>query len=149
MSNDYYCIQIDFGTPEFDEALKLRYEVLRKPLHMEFDPDDISKEFDSYHIACYHKSTQELAAFLILKPVSHQVLKMRQVAVDPHLQSTGIGSFLVAESESFAKKHHYQKIELHARHTAVDFYKKNGYQSSGSIFQEVGIDHLFMSKTLK
>ena len=37
--------EILFGTPDFDEALKLRYEVLRKPLNMDFEAEDIAKEY--------------------------------------------------------------------------------------------------------
>ena len=37
--------EILFGTPDFDEALKLRYEVLRKPLNLDFVAEDIAKEY--------------------------------------------------------------------------------------------------------
>jgi hypothetical protein len=33
-----YTIEIDFGTPEYDEAVRLRTDVLRKPLGLEFTP---------------------------------------------------------------------------------------------------------------
>ena len=105
MNQNYKCVQIEFGTPKFDEALHLRDLVLRKPLKMEFTPEDIATEYDSFHIACYHNITNELGAFLILKPGSDDKLKMRQVAVHPELQSHGLGSFLVNESEKFA---HYK-----------------------------------------
>lgn len=148
MDQNYHCVQIEFATPEFDEALKLRELVLRKPLNMVFESEDIAKEYDSFHIACYHNITNELAGFLILKPIDASTIKMRQVAIDPTLQSKGIGTFLVRESEKFSKRLGYSKIELHARDTAVNFYKKAGYKTKGKVFQEVGIDHLFMSKAL-
>jgi predicted GNAT family N-acyltransferase len=148
MSDLYTCIQIEFGTPEFDEALKLRDIVLRQPLNMTFDPEDIALEYDSYHIACYNANTFELLACLILKPKDVSTVKMRQVAVHPDLQSKGVGSFLVAESENFAKRLGYKKIELHARDTAVNFYKKASYNIAGEVFKEVGIDHYFMWKDI-
>lgn len=148
MNQNYHCVQIEFGTPEFDEALHLRDLVLRKPLKMEFNPEDIATEYDSFHIACYHNVTNELGAFLILKPGSDDKLKMRQVAVHPELQSQGLGSFLVNESEKFAKYKGFKVIELHARDTAVEFYKKAGYAIRGECFKEVGIDHYFMYKEL-
>jgi len=54
----------------------------------------------------------------------------------------------VHESEKFAVVKGFEKIELHARDTAVDFYKKSGYIPEGNIFKEVGIDHLSMYKIL-
>ena len=147
MHSTYYCSIIDFGTPEFDEALKLRHEVLRKPLNMEFNPEDIAKEYDSFHIGCY-TNAGELLAVLILKPIDHKMVKMRQVAVSPQTQSKGVGTFLVHESEKFAAIKGFEKIELHARDTPIEFYKKSGYISKGEIFKEVGIDHIFMYKNL-
>ncbi|MFZ1560506.1 MAG: GNAT family N-acetyltransferase [Saprospiraceae bacterium] len=147
MQSAYYCSIIDFGTPEFDEALKLRNEVLRKPLNMVFNPEDIATEYDSFHIGCYTQAG-ELMAVLTLKPVDNKIVKMRQVAVDPKSQSKGLGTYLVHESEKFAVVKGFEKIELHARDTAVDFYKKSGYIPEGEIFKEVGIDHLSMYKIL-
>jgi predicted GNAT family N-acyltransferase len=146
--NNFYCIQIEFATPEFDDALRLRYDVLRKPLNLDFDPDDIAQEYDSLHLACYDNRTQELVGVLILKPLHEATIKMRQVAVASHLQGKGIGKFMVAASEILAKDLQYQRIELHARNTAVPFYQKLHYSVSGDVFKEVGIDHYFMSKDL-
>lgn len=148
MSDEFHCIQIEFGTPEFDEALKLRHLVLRKPLKMEFNENDIAQEYDSFHISCYHNVTNELVGCLILKPEDDHHLKMRQVAIHPSYQSRGIGSYLVAQSEKFSLYKGYSQIKLHARDTAVDFYKKAGYNVEGDCFKEVGIDHFSMKKTL-
>lgn len=141
-----YCTVIEFGTPEYDEAIRLRYDILRKPLQMEFDPIDIAKEYNEYHIGCYDPLSEALIGVLSLKPLSNGTIKMRQVAVAADVQSKGIGSFLVSFSESFVTSKSYSRIELHARIDAVPFYLKNGYSQSGDIFQEVGIDHLFMYK---
>lgn len=148
MSAGKYCAFIDFGSPEFDEAIRLRYQILRKPLNMEFDPDDIATEYNSYHIGCYQAASAELAGVLTLKPISNTEIKMRQVAVLEEYQNSGIGSYLVKESELFAANKNFKKIVLHARDTAVPFYRKLGYQSEGPSFQEVGIDHYYMYKLI-
>jgi predicted GNAT family N-acyltransferase len=148
MAGGFYCSVIDFATPAYDEAVKLRYDVLRKPLNIEFDPDDLAKEYDSYHIGCYSSQSDELVAVLTLKPIDNDILKMRQVAVCSDFQSHGLGSFLVTESEKFARIHRFTSIEMHARDTAIEFYKKLGYSAEGEIFKEVGIDHIFMKKDL-
>jgi predicted GNAT family N-acyltransferase len=143
-----YCSIIDFGTPEFDEAIRLRYDILRKPLNLEFNVEDIEKEYNEYHLGCYNSISNELVGVLTLKPLNNEIIKMRQVAVSKVQQSSGIGSFLVKASELFCKSKGYLKIELNARYEAVKFYLKNGYTAQGDIFQEVGIDHQFMFKNL-
>ena len=69
------------------------------------------------------------------------------MSVDPNYQGQGLGKSLIIESEAILKKT-YQHIEMSARLTAVDFYKKLGYQVTGSPFIEVGMGHIKMIKTL-
>lgn len=142
------CCPLEFASPEMDEALFLRYKVLRWPLNLEFHPDDIQNEWDSFHIGAY-TSHETLIGVLVLKPIDKNTIKMRQVAIDENFQSSGAGTQLVQFSEVFAKSKGFSKMELHARLQAVPFYKKLGYKSKGDIFQEVNIDHLFMFKKWK
>lgn len=148
MSPSYFCIPIDFATPEYDETVSLRYDILRKPLEMEFQTEDLATEFDSFHIACYQIATLQLVGCLILKPINTSTLKMRQVAVRRELQSVGIGSYMVKYSEVFAKNKGYHLMELHARSTAIEFYTKLGYQAVGKPFKEIGLPHIKMSRNL-
>jgi ribosomal protein S18 acetylase RimI-like enzyme len=139
---------IEFGTPSFDVALALRYQVLRKPLGLFFEEAEIAQEYLQLHFGCYDQSTQELLGTLTLKPCENAAIKMRQVAVDPNCQSKGIGTFMVLQSEAYAKAKGYKKMELHARLSAVPFYQKLGYFVEGEGFTEVGIDHLYMYKAM-
>ena len=139
--------QIDFGTPEYDEAVRLRYEVLRRPLGLEFTPEQLAEEFDQIHLAAYHP-TGHLLAYLNLTPIDINTVKMRQVAVAPALQGKGIGSALVAWSEQVAQNIPCQKMILHARQEAVPFYERLGYTVVGEPFEEVSNPHFKMEKTL-
>ena len=73
---------------------------------------------------------------------------MRQLAVRPDSQGEGIGRTLVRYSESFARDRGYQEIFLHARETAVTFYRKLDYELEGDQFTEVTIPHYYMRKNL-
>lgn len=139
--------EIDFASPDMDEALNLRNDVLRKPLHLTYKEEDISTEWDSYHLAAFQDDGQ-IVGILVLKPVTPDIVKMRQVAVSEEQQKAGIGKALVMFSESFAINKGFKRIELHARLNAVPFYEQLNYGKSGKLFKEVGIDHYFMSKDL-
>lgn len=145
---DDSCSLIEFGSPEFDEALTLRAEILRRPLGLSFSEEEISQEFDSYHIGSYDSKDHSLLATLTLLPIDKNVLKMRQVAVAQSVQSKGIGSKLVRASEKLARKLAFKQIVLHARDSAVHFYTKLGYSKVGEPFTEVGIPHAKMVKDL-
>ena len=45
----WYIGMYEFASPEYDEAVALRTEVLRKPLNMEFLPDQLAKEYADFH----------------------------------------------------------------------------------------------------
>ena len=140
-------IPVPFGTPEFDALLALRYDILRKPLDMDFTAEQIAAEYDSVHLACYDDGW-ELLGCLTLLPVDKSSVKMRQVAVAAHAQARGVGRFLVDASENWARKKGFSKMILHARETAVPFYLKLGYQKVGKQFEEVGIPHFKMERGL-
>lgn len=137
--------QIEFATPEYDEAVALRYEVLRRPLGLEYTPEQLAGEWNNLHIAAFNRNGQ-ITGYLNLTPVDASEVKMRQVAVAPSLQGQGIGAAMVAYSELLAKQLHFKEITLHARKTAIPFYLKLGYEMVGSEFEEVSIPHFKMKK---
>ena len=93
---------VPFGTPRFDSILHLRDLVLRKPLGLVFTVDQISAEYDLIHLGCY-SDEDELIGTLILKPLANGEIKMRQVAVHPNAQRSGVGQFMVRMSENVSR----------------------------------------------
>jgi len=142
-----FTLLIDFGTPAYDEVVKLRDDILRKPLGLAFTPEYLAVEYDMLHLACY-TDKHELLGCMILAPQENSAIKMRQVAVREDCQGKGIGQFMVADSEVIAKEKGFTKMTLHARDTAVPFYQKLKYKKKGRAFTEVGIKHYKMEKAL-
>jgi N-acetylglutamate synthase-like GNAT family acetyltransferase len=140
-------IEVEFATPEYDETVKLRYNILREPLGLDFTEEQLAAEYSDFHLAAYDDAWI-LRGCLVLTPKDEKVLKMRQVAVDNIVQSKGIGSLLVKASEVYARAKGYDKMELNARDTAVVFYQKLGYNTEGGMFEEVSIPHFKMVKVL-
>ena len=140
--------QIEFATPEYDEAVRLRYEVLRRPLGLEFTPEQLAAEYADIHLAAFDDAGR-LIGYLCLTPSTGDEIKMRQVAIAPGWQGKGAGSKLVAASEELAKRLHFKTMTMHARETAVSFYLRLGYRVVGEQFEEVTIPHVKMEKKLK
>lgn len=138
--------QIIYGSCEFDEEIKLRNDILRKPLGLEFSQKQLEEEKRQFHFGAYLKG--KLVGCLLLKPNSYEEIQMRQVAVVSDLQGMGIGNQLVNSSEEFARSRGYIKMTLNARDTAITFYEKLGYLKEGEEFIEVTIPHIKMYKLL-
>lgn len=143
----YYFVEIEFMSPEYDLCIRLRNKLLREPLRLEFTETQLEEESTEFHFGVFD-TQYHLLGCLSFKHINADTLKMRQVAVDDVLQNKGIGTYLVMESEKWARDHHYTNIELHARDTAVFFYTKLNYQLIGEPFTEVNIPHRLMIKKL-
>ena len=137
---------IEHGSVAYEESIALRYQILRKPLGLSYDPVELAGEKESFHLAL--REGNELVACLVLKPLDERCIKMRQLAVRESSQGKGCGRELVNYAHSFARKRGYTEIVLHARETARGFYWKLGYVAEGDFFTEVGLPHLAMRKKL-
>lgn len=77
-------------------------------------------------------------------------LQLRQVAVLPDYQRTGVGRALVEELEKHAKATGTREVWLNAREEAFEFYLRLGYEYTGGTFvsQLTQIPHRPMRKRL-
>jgi predicted GNAT family N-acyltransferase len=138
--------QIDHGTPEYRQMLQLRYDILRKPLGLQFDEAELEQEKQDILIAAY-EDDKMLGCCLLTKKDSNTV-RLRQMAVLNNLQGKGIGASLMNFAENLARDRGYKKMVMHARKGAIGFYEKQGYKTLGDEFMEVTIPHYVMEKKL-
>ena len=137
---------IDHGTSEYKEMVKLRYNILRKPLNLDFAPEELEREKNDILI-CYFDDKSLEGCCLLTKSGPKEV-RLRQMAVISGLQKHGIGKALMQFAENIARDRGFTKICMHARETAVGFYEKLGYKKIGERFSEVTLPHFKMEKDL-
>ncbi len=137
---------IDHGSDDYQQMLKLREEILRKPLGLTFSKEELDKEKNNLLIAAY-EDDQMLGCGMLVEENSETV-RMRQMAVPDNYQGKGIGRALMQFAENLARDRGYKKITMHARKNAVGFYEKMGYKRIGNEFEEITIPHYIMEKKL-
>ena len=137
------CELIKWGSVKYIQSLALRHEVLRKPLGLIFDPAIFPEEKGDIHLVANHGDW--LVGCMILTEAGND-LKMRQVAVANKYRRNKVGARMVALAEVKAIEMGKQKMVLHARDSALDFYLSLGYYIVGDQFEEVGIPHHRMEK---
>jgi predicted GNAT family N-acyltransferase len=137
---------IDHGTHEYQQMLKLRDDILRKPLGLGFSTEELESEKNNLLIAAY-EDDQMLGCCMLVKE-NPQTVRLRQMAVINDLQGKGIGRALMQFAENLARDRGYKKITMHARKHALGFYEKMGYRKVGEEFQEITIPHYVMEKEL-
>lgn len=135
---------ITYESKEYAEMVELRYQILRKPLGLDFTDEYLAKEKSDYLCVC-QKDNKTIGA-CILTPIDNKIIQLRQMAISDEFQGKGIGKKLIHFAEQTATDNGFNKIILHARKTAAPFYKKLNYSIIGDEFTEVGILHHKMEK---
>lgn len=137
---------IDHGSQSYQEMIALRMEILRKPLGLSFNPEDLEKEVQDILIGVF--DDDQLVACCILTKINTETCKLRQMAVHPKMQKNGVGAALMHFAENVARDNGYKNMVMNSRKTAVGFYEKLGFSISSDEFEEVTIPHFQMSKQL-
>lgn len=137
---------IDHGSTEYQQMVKLRDDILRKPLGLGFTQDELEKEKSNIHIVAYED--ERMLGCCMLVEEEPQTVRLRQMAVMNDLQGKGIGKALMQFAENIARDRGYKRITMHARKNALGFYEKMGYRKIGTEFHEITIPHYVMEKEL-
>jgi GNAT superfamily N-acetyltransferase len=137
---------LDHGSPEYRQMVKLRDDILRKPLGLGFSPEELDKEKDNMLIAAFED--EDMLGCCMLVEESPQTVRLRQMAVLNDLQGKGIGRALMGFAENLARDRGYKTISMHARKNTIGFYEKMGYKVAGDEFMEITIPHYIMEKKL-
>lgn len=139
--------QIDHGSKEYEQMIHLRYEVLRRPLKLTFEIEDLEKEKSDLLIGAFDE--EKILGCCLLSKVDKDCVRLRQMAVENNLQGKGIGASMMNFAENIARDQGYKLLVMHARKTAIGFYEKLGYKVASDEFMEVFLPHVIMQKKLR
>ncbi len=137
---------IDHGSPEYLQMVKMRDEILRKPLGLGFSQQELDKEKDNMLIGAFED--EQMLGCCMLVEENPDTVRLRQMAVLNDLQGKGIGKALMNFAENLARDRGYKILSMHARKNSVGFYEKMGYKITSNEFTEVTIPHYVMEKDL-
>lgn len=137
---------IQWDSELYDQEVQLRDAVLRIPLGLTFTPEQIAAEQNQLHFGVL--DSNQLIGCVVGVPLSTTLIKIRQMAVLPERQRSGIGSFLIKNVEQALSGKGFHQIEMNARKVALGFYERLGYQIEGNEFIEVNIPHFKMTKQI-
>jgi N-acetylglutamate synthase-like GNAT family acetyltransferase len=121
---------VEIRTPiteaEWEAYYDLRFRVLREPLHQPRGSEKNEGDETGIHFALFDNNN--ILAIARLDLTEDDVAQVRFVAVEFNLQNQGNGKKIMLAVESKSKELGVNKIILHARDYAVDFYLNLGYR---------------------
>ncbi len=133
-----------------DEALQQCLSIRRTVFIIEQNvPEEI--EMDGMEDQTVHflasNETQPLGTARLLQGDGY--VKIQRVAVLKEARGTGAGAAIIRAMEDYTAEHNLApRLELGAQVSAIGFYEKLGYEAYGDLFDDAGIPHRNMRKTL-
>lgn len=125
--------------------LRLRNEILRLPLGMELEAEEIAADQQNILIGAFE---EELMLGCCMLVEEKGTVLLRQMAVKNDLQGKGIGRALMQFAENIAHDIGYREMNMYARKSVAGFYEKLGYRISGDEFIKLTIPHIVMKKRI-
>lgn len=124
-------------------ALRVRVFVGEQGVPVELEMDELDAEAE--HFGAW-MGDRVVGAGRLVRDGATGVLG--RLAVAREARGTGLGKALVAEIERRAAARGLDAVELHAQVHARGFYERLGYVPEGDVFDEAGIPHITMRKSM-
>ena len=144
ISNLKYKIRNPETDKEFLDYYRLRWKILRKPLGENIESIKDKFEEDSFHLIAITKD-KKIVGVGRLHYTNIRSCQIRYMAVDDEYRGKRIGQNILSKLIKEGLKNKVEKIFLHSRREAVDFYRKNRFKlikKSHLLFNK--IQHYYM-----
>lgn len=129
------------------DATRIRTEVFvqeqRIPKDLEWDEADET----ALHAVAYNRLGQAVGTGRLL-PAQAGVAKIGRMAVHRVLRGCRLGEQLLQSLMAQARARGDREVLLHAQRSAESFYARLGFQPRGEVFEEAGIAHVEMKRSL-
>jgi predicted GNAT family N-acyltransferase len=138
---------------ELFQALAIREVVFIEEQHVPEGIERDAEDAKAYHVLAFQGGHAIGTGRLVMVPEpppgeSGTWGKIGRMAVLKAHRKARVGAMLLTALEDEARRRGVKGIVLHSQLYALEFYKKQGYEPVGPVFQEAGIDHLEMRKKL-
>jgi predicted GNAT family N-acyltransferase len=123
---------------------------IRKRVFVEEQNVPMDREVDEYEDVATHilLIDDEPIGTVRYRPTSEDMIKVERMAVLPEERGRKLGFKLMEFVHDHAREHGYTRAKLGAQVHAIDFYRKLGYTVSSDEFEDAGIPHVYMERTL-
>lgn len=141
-----YTIHVGDDATLGDRARAVRRQVFIEEQGVDESLEVDGKDADATHLLLTDGDTPIGTARL--RYPDPATVKIERVAVLESYRSEGLGRQLMERAEAHAREAGATTARLHSQEPVVPFYERLGYEPVGEPFEEAGIPHRAMVKTL-
>ena len=128
-------------------AQALRHEVFAAEQGIAAELMSDAADLTAVHALAYNRFGVPLATGRLLK-AGPGVAKIGRMATAASVRGAGLGGGVLQALLGAARLRGDREVLLHAQSTAVDFYRRAGFAPHGAVFEEAGVQHQEMRRTL-
>lgn len=130
-----------------EDAYYVRKEVFVKEQEVPIEIEIDELEDKATHFVIYNDDKKPQAAAR-LRIIEGSKAKLERICVLKEARSFGLGHKLLEVLETEAVANGAKEAVMHAQVHALPFYEKKGYKAVSEPFEEAGMKHVKMTKTL-
>ena len=131
------------GTPAQALRTAVFIDEQKIPAEMEWDEADAT----GVHAVAFNRLGRPLATGRLLQHAP-QVARIGRMASAQTVRSSGVGRAVLDALMQAARERGDHEVMLHAQTAATTFYARAGFTPRGPVFDEAGIAHIEMARTL-
>lgn len=140
-------IRIVSDENSLDEALAVRREVFVEEQGVPPDREVDEYEDAATHLLARHGGTAIGTARL--RALDETTGKVERVAVRQAHRGEGWGRRLMDRAETLARERGFDRLVLHSQTAVEGFYEALDYRTTSDVFEDAGIPHVEMGKSLE
>jgi len=144
MSDFDYRIEVD---GDREDAYDVRFTVFVEEQGVDPDIEIDAHEDDAIHFVAY-ADNQPVGAARLREPKEGEG-KVERLAVLKSHRGEGLGRQLMEAVEAEAEREGLRRLRLHGQVRVAEFYEYLGYEQVSDEFEEAGITHVEMVKTIE
>ncbi|NJM95434.1 MAG: GNAT family N-acetyltransferase [Acaryochloridaceae cyanobacterium CSU_5_19] len=141
-----YLTRIKQGSPHYDQAAQLRFDLFYREHHIPFESIFDPLENQDIHVAAITYTGDRVISYGRLAQNNPFEFQIHQMVVQPEYQGQGWGTQLLNRLIELAQQKGARIILLNARISKVGFYEKFGFKAVDDVFPSpsTGIPHIRM-----
>jgi YbgC/YbaW family acyl-CoA thioester hydrolase len=129
------------------DALPLRQAVFVDEQHVPPELESDGRDAEAVHAVAYNRLGLALGTGRLLERAPG-VAQIGRMAVLPGLRGSGAGRLVLDALLAEAGLRGWREVVLHAQTSALNFYRRAGFVESGPVYEEAGIEHVDMARSL-
>ncbi len=130
---------------EIDQALALRLSVFVEEQRVSVEEELDRFDAEALHLVVVDRGKVVATCRLV---VDRERAKLGRMAVEQQSRRQGIAAAMLREADDQAARLGAKQITLAAQCYVAALYEQAGYQPYGELFDDAGIEHIWMSKQL-